>query len=171
MKLLGLYAVDVTGLHECKHRNYIFLKFRFFWDEARTASIIRAMKHQSTSMWLHGATSKKTLNFILTAMRTWNLTYSSETSVHFNVTTRHYIPGDSKLHTRRRENLKSHLHFLLCSLRTTLRIQAYLYLQKTISRKKIERLWRNKTTPFLKSIYLLVLYLMRKLLSLRKVHF
>jgi hypothetical protein len=33
--------------------------------------------------------------------------YTSETSVHFNVTTRRYIPEDS-IHTRRRENLKSH---------------------------------------------------------------
>jgi len=33
---------------------------------------------------------------------------TSETSVNFNVTTRRYIPEDSKLHTRRRENLKSH---------------------------------------------------------------
>jgi hypothetical protein len=32
----------------------------------------------------------------------------SETSVIFNVTTRRYIPEDSKLHTRRRENLKSY---------------------------------------------------------------
>jgi hypothetical protein len=56
----------------------------------RTASIIRAMmeadclpwwwrqyaplKRWSTSMWLHGATSQKILNFILTAVRTWNLT-------------------------------------------------------------------------------------------------
>jgi hypothetical protein len=31
---------------------------------------------------------------------------TSETSVHFNVTTRRYIPVDSELHTRRRENLK-----------------------------------------------------------------
>jgi hypothetical protein len=31
-----------------------------------------------------------------------------ETSVHFNVTTRRYVPEDSKLNTRRRENLKSH---------------------------------------------------------------
>jgi len=38
---------------------------------------------------------------------------TSETSVNFNETTRRYIPEDSKLHTRRRENLKSHilLHF------------------------------------------------------------
>jgi len=33
---------------------------------------------------------------------------NSETSVHFNVTTRRYNPEDSELHTRRRENLKSH---------------------------------------------------------------
>jgi hypothetical protein len=33
---------------------------------------------------------------------------TSETSVNFNVTTRRYIPEDPKLHTRRRENLKSH---------------------------------------------------------------
>jgi hypothetical protein len=33
---------------------------------------------------------------------------TSETSVNFNVTTWRYIPEDSKLHTRRRENLKSH---------------------------------------------------------------
>jgi len=32
----------------------------------------------------------------------------SETSVNFNVTTQRYIPEDSKLHTRRRENLRSH---------------------------------------------------------------
>jgi hypothetical protein len=32
-----------------------------------------------------------------------------ETSVHFNVNTRRYIPEDSKFHTRRRENLKSHI--------------------------------------------------------------
>jgi hypothetical protein len=34
--------------------------------------------------------------------------YTSETSVNFNVTTIRYIPKDSKLHTRHRENLKSH---------------------------------------------------------------
>jgi hypothetical protein len=33
---------------------------------------------------------------------------TSETSVNFNVTTRHYLPKDSKLHTHRRRNLKSH---------------------------------------------------------------
>jgi hypothetical protein len=34
---------------------------------------------------------------------------TSETSVSINLTTWQYIPEDSKLHTRRRENLKSHI--------------------------------------------------------------
>jgi hypothetical protein len=45
------------------------------------------------------ATSQSAL--MMEAVRT------SETSVNFNVTTRRYIPEDSKPHTRRRENLKS----------------------------------------------------------------
>jgi hypothetical protein len=36
---------------------------------------------------------------------------TSETSVNTNLTTRRYIPEDSKLHTRLRENLKSHKAF------------------------------------------------------------
>jgi hypothetical protein len=34
---------------------------------------------------------------------------TSETSVNFNVTTRRFIPEDTKLHTRCRENLKSRI--------------------------------------------------------------
>jgi hypothetical protein len=37
---------------------------------------------------------------------------TSETTVKFNVNTRCYVPEDSKLHTRRRENLKSHTSIL-----------------------------------------------------------
>jgi SMC interacting uncharacterized protein involved in chromosome segregation len=44
---------------------------------------------------------------IMEAVRT------SETSVHFNVTKQRYIPEDFKLHTRRRENLMSHLSNLI----------------------------------------------------------
>jgi hypothetical protein len=51
-------------------------------SEVRTASIIALMKE---------------------AVRT------SETSDSFNVTKRRCIPEDSKLHTHRRENLKSHV--------------------------------------------------------------
>jgi hypothetical protein len=38
---------------------------------------------------------------------------SSETSVNIYQTTRHNIPDDSHLHSRRRENLKSHQHIIL----------------------------------------------------------
>jgi hypothetical protein len=37
---------------------------------------------------------------------------TSETSVNFNVNTRRNIPEDSKLHTRRREIMKSHKSFM-----------------------------------------------------------
>jgi hypothetical protein len=36
-------------------------------------------------------------------------THPSETSADIDLTTRQYIPEDSVLHTRRRENLKSHI--------------------------------------------------------------
>jgi hypothetical protein len=52
-------------------------------SEVRTATIIRELwwwrqyaplKRRSTSTWLHGSSSQKTFNFILAAVRTWNLT-------------------------------------------------------------------------------------------------
>jgi hypothetical protein len=39
---------------------------------------------------------------------------SSETSVSFKVTTRRYIPEDSKLQICRCENLKSHMNWKIC---------------------------------------------------------
>jgi hypothetical protein len=45
---------------------------------------------------------KSNIALMMEAIRT------SEMLVHSNETTRRYIPEDSKLHTRRRENLKSH---------------------------------------------------------------
>jgi hypothetical protein len=36
-----------------------------------------------------------------------------ETSVDIQLRTRQYIPEDSELHTRRRENLKSHIYVLI----------------------------------------------------------
>jgi hypothetical protein len=41
---------------------------------------------------------------------------TSETSVNFNVSTWRYIPEDSTLHTRGRENLKSHNYRLYQSV-------------------------------------------------------
>jgi hypothetical protein len=58
-------------------------------SEVRAASIIRAM---------------------MEAART------SETSVDIQLRTRQYIPEDYELHTRRRENLKSHLFSVVTKL-------------------------------------------------------
>jgi hypothetical protein len=44
-------------------------------------------------------------------------TRTSETSVDIQLRTRQYIPGDSELHTRRRENLKSHTAEILIIFR------------------------------------------------------
>jgi hypothetical protein len=41
-------------------------------------------------------------------------TSTSETSVDIQLITRQYIPEDSELHTRRRENLKSHIIAVIC---------------------------------------------------------
>jgi hypothetical protein len=41
------------------------------------------LKRRSTSTWLYGATSQKTLNFVLAAVRTWNLTKHSCFSAMF----------------------------------------------------------------------------------------
>jgi RNase P subunit RPR2 len=41
---------------------------------------------------------------------------TSKTSVYSNDTTRRYISEDSKLHTRRRENLTSHFIHLFCEI-------------------------------------------------------
>jgi hypothetical protein len=43
-----------------------------------------------------------------------------ETSVNLNVTTRRYIPENSKIITRRRENLKSHTTQMFTGLCITL---------------------------------------------------
>jgi hypothetical protein len=43
-------------------------------------------------------------------------TYSSETSVDFELTTSRYIPEGKILHNQRCENLKSYTGFLVCNL-------------------------------------------------------
>jgi hypothetical protein len=55
------------------------MKFRVFWDIASCSHVEVDRRFRgtseiwSTSTWLHGTTSQTTLNFILTAVRTWNL--------------------------------------------------------------------------------------------------
>jgi hypothetical protein len=69
------------------------IKFRIFWDVAQCSHVkfYRRFRVLTASI------------FIALMMET---VHTSETSVNFNVTTRHYIPEE--LHARRRENLKSH---------------------------------------------------------------
>jgi hypothetical protein len=54
-----------------------------------------------------GSIARRFITLMMETVRT------SETSVNFNVTTRRYILEDSKLHNRRRENLKSHFLILI----------------------------------------------------------
>jgi hypothetical protein len=54
-----------------------------------------------------GFPKERLIALMMEAVRT------SEMSVNFNVTTQRYIPEESKLHTRRRESLKSYLVILL----------------------------------------------------------
>jgi hypothetical protein len=55
------------------------MKFGVFWDVRTYAPL----KRRSTSTWLHGATSQKTVNFILVAVGTWNLTTSTDGMLTF----------------------------------------------------------------------------------------
>jgi hypothetical protein len=48
---------------------------------------------------------------IIRAM-TMEAAHTSETSADIQLRTRQYIPEDSELHTRRRENLKSHIDYI-----------------------------------------------------------
>jgi hypothetical protein len=74
------------------------MKFRVFWDVAPCS-------HIEVDRRFRGGCVLPPL-LIALMMETVR---TSETSVNFNVITRSYIPEDSKLHTRRRENLKSHI--------------------------------------------------------------
>jgi hypothetical protein len=68
-------------------------------------SVSSGMYRRVVTLKLTDVSEVRTASIISTieAVRTF------ETSVNFNVTTRHDIPEDSKLHTRRRENLTSHV--------------------------------------------------------------
>jgi hypothetical protein len=82
------------------------------------------MSLESSGMWRRVFTLKwtyvsevRTASIFTAIVMMMEAVRISETSVHFNVTTRRYIPEDSKLHTRCRENLKSHINFnviILC---------------------------------------------------------
>jgi hypothetical protein len=65
------------------------------------------MQRRVVTLKLTNVSEVRTASSIITLVM--KAVHTSETSVNFNVTTRRYIPEDSKLHTRRHENLKSHM--------------------------------------------------------------
>jgi len=76
------------------------MKFRVFWDVLPCSQVDIDRRFKSAYCLHHQASF---ITLMMEVVRT------SETSVNNYLTTRHYIPEDSKLHTRRRENLKSHI--------------------------------------------------------------
>jgi hypothetical protein len=75
--------------------------FRVFWDLAPCSHVGVNRRFRGAHCLHHQA--------IIAVMMA--AVHTSETSVNFKVTTRHYNPVDSKLHSRRLENLKSHSFF------------------------------------------------------------
>jgi hypothetical protein len=77
------------------------LTFRVFWYIA-PCNLVEVDRRFTDAYCLHYQ-GDEFIYLMMEAVRTY------ETSVNINVTTRRYIPEDSKLHIRRRENLKSHI--------------------------------------------------------------
>jgi hypothetical protein len=84
------------------------------------------MQHTGmTKVWCNIATRDRLIQFILlggTIVLMMEAVSTYETSVNFYQTTRRNIPEDSHLHTRRRENLKSHLRIPLKQEITSFRV-------------------------------------------------
>jgi hypothetical protein len=57
-----------------------------------------------------------TTSFIIAMTKTMTAVSNSETSVNFDHTTRRVNPEDSHLHTRRHENLKSHINWVFLTI-------------------------------------------------------
>jgi hypothetical protein len=57
----------------------------------------------------------------------WDVLLCSQVDVDIYVTTWQYIPEDSKLHTRRCENLKSHKQWLVLYCETSIQIKRIYY--------------------------------------------
>jgi hypothetical protein len=77
------------------------LKFRVFWDILPRSQI-------DVDRRFRGACCLAPLKRPIFRALMMEAACTSETSVDIDLTTRQYIPEDSELHTRRRENLKSH---------------------------------------------------------------
>jgi hypothetical protein len=73
------------------------MKFTVFWDVLQCSQLDVDQRFKGAYCLHHQGDG-----LIMEEVRT------SETLVNINLTARQYMPEDSKLHTRRRENLKSH---------------------------------------------------------------
>jgi hypothetical protein len=73
------------------------------------------MKRRLVTLKLTDVSEVRIACIVITIALMMDAVRTSKTSVNFNVTTRHYIPEDFNLHTRRRENLKSHISMLIIS--------------------------------------------------------
>jgi hypothetical protein len=88
------------------------LKFRVFWDVLPCSKIDVDQRFGGACCLHRQGDESSLIPLMMEAART------SETSVDIYLTTRQYIPEGSKLHNRRRENLKSHRD-IFCLLRIT----------------------------------------------------
>jgi hypothetical protein len=75
----GAYCLHHQGSPWLQVLTAASTKFRVFWDVAPCSHVevdwrFETTKRRSTSTWLQGTTSQKTLNLILATVRTWNLT-------------------------------------------------------------------------------------------------
>jgi hypothetical protein len=81
------------------------MTFRVFYDVAPCSHVEVDRRFRGTYVLRHQGDV-----FIALMMETVG---TSESSVHFNVNTQRYNPEDSKIHTRRREKLKSQIIYRL----------------------------------------------------------
>jgi hypothetical protein len=100
---------------------YSRLKHRFFKDVKCTQTFFTRSSESSGMYcrvlnWMSTDVSEaRAASIIRVMIALMEAARTSETSVNIQLRTRQYIPEDSELHTRRRENLKSHiLHSFTC---------------------------------------------------------
>jgi hypothetical protein len=81
-----------------------------YWNSTISSLESSGMQHRVVTLKLTDVSEVRAASIMAQIMEEIR---TSEASVNFNVTTRRYIPEDSKLYTRRGENLKSHQIILL----------------------------------------------------------
>jgi hypothetical protein len=125
-------------LHNRRELTTMALKCRVFWDVAPYSLTVADLRFRGAYSPSSGYSSPW-----------WWRQYTSEPSVNYSETTWHYIPEDSKLHTRRCENLKSHnngLVFKCCILHKIM--ERYI--------KKFCKLWNFWTFRHLEWVFILL---------------